>query len=207
MATPCSTRARTCEDRGKGRGVRERAWATAGGGPTFLSSHLRVPLSLCALSRLTHTRTRGSTFLRMGLDRAGGCARGLVERAHARKEKNGGERGRQKFFFVKRKMPSFHNTQNSPGRALSFRALLLGVVHSASGALLEHNSHTRTMAASPPPPSSREAGHASTSAPAAAAAAAGAVACAPDAEGRHARTLSWSSIAKSLVAGGIAGGV
>ena len=59
-----------------------------------------------------------------------------------------------------------------------------------------------------PSAASREAaGLASTSAPAAAAAAAGAAPCAPGAEDRHARTLSWSSIAKSLVAGGIAGGV
>jgi len=53
----------------------------------------------------------------------------------------------------------------------------------------------------------READGASTSA-AAASAAAGASPCPPpDADGRHARTLSWSSIAKSLLAGGIAGGV
>lgn len=53
-----------------------------------------------------------------------------------------------------------------------------------------------------------ESGAAST----AAAAAAGSPSCTtatsvPDADSRHARTLSWSSIAKSLLAGGIAGGV
>jgi hypothetical protein len=57
----------------------------------------------------------------------------------------------------------------------------------------------------------QQAGASSSGGVAAAAAASGAASCAPAVthaeEGRHARTLTWSSIAKSLLAGGVAGGV